>query len=332
MAWNWRTFLAVLIIGIAITCIGLAVNWVTNSSIANIQFQLQGTGLSTQERDNLQGALSWWQIQKTTFYGPISDFVVIVGIIIIVSSVIYGIVSIAGGFLEQSKQAEIKNAPINQEQAKAEESTQSVKKETREETKESTVDAKGETENNKAKLQNLALLFADGKISEESYLVAVRTIQQKIRELYETKQTPEKTTALYEEGKMNKKSPETSDQTPEKKPEQPDNFLNSPYFVLPSSRASTAEVPLPHNPNENTSWDNDKYPTKESYIYHEKPTSAWYLVPLLFGIMGGLVGYIGVKDEDKDMADGILAVGIIITVLEVIIGWAWLASLFSGGY
>jgi hypothetical protein len=43
----------------------------------------------------------------------------------------------------------------------------------------------------------------------------------------------------------------------------------------------------------------------------EKPTVLWYLVPLFFGIIGGLVGYVDTKDRDKDMANNLLVFGFV---------------------
>jgi hypothetical protein len=44
----------------------------------------------------------------------------------------------------------------------------------------------------------------------------------------------------------------------------------------------------------------------------EKPSKWWYLVPIFFGIIGGLVMYLALKDEDKKMAKKGLILGIII--------------------
>ena len=45
------------------------------------------------------------------------------------------------------------------------------------------------------------------------------------------------------------------------------------------------------------------------------PSILWYLVPLFFGIIGGIVAYIGVKDDDKEMATNLLIFGIIWTLI-----------------
>jgi hypothetical protein len=58
------------------------------------------------------------------------------------------------------------------------------------------------------------------------------------------------------------------------------------------------------------------------------PTGLWYLVPFFFGIIGGLVGYVAVKDDDRGMADSLLVFGLIWSIILFLIGWAWITSLF----
>ena len=59
-----------------------------------------------------------------------------------------------------------------------------------------------------------------------------------------------------------------------------------------------------------------------------RPTLLWYLVPFFFGILGGIVGYVGTKDEDKDMANGLLLFGAIWSIILYIFYWILLTSLF----
>jgi hypothetical protein len=57
------------------------------------------------------------------------------------------------------------------------------------------------------------------------------------------------------------------------------------------------------------------------------PTLLWYLVPFFFGILGGIVGYVGTKDEDKGMADGLLLFGALWSIILYGIYWFAVLSL-----
>lgn len=58
---------------------------------------------------------------------------------------------------------------------------------------------------------------------------------------------------------------------------------------------------------------------KEESIKVSGPSGLWYLIPLFFGILGGIVAYVGVKDDDKDMANNLLIFGLVWTIILVII-------------
>jgi hypothetical protein len=53
---------------------------------------------------------------------------------------------------------------------------------------------------------------------------------------------------------------------------------------------------------------------------YAKPSASWYLLPIIFGIIGGLIAYVGTKDENSETAITLLLVGIISNVVVV----AWL--------
>jgi len=51
------------------------------------------------------------------------------------------------------------------------------------------------------------------------------------------------------------------------------------------------------------------------------PSKLWYIVPFFFGIIGGLIGYVAVKDEDEDMAMILLMFGVFMTFLNIFAVW-----------
>jgi len=51
----------------------------------------------------------------------------------------------------------------------------------------------------------------------------------------------------------------------------------------------------------------------------EGPSLLWYLVPFFFGILGGIVGYVAVKDKDENMGYGLLLFGIFWTVIGFVL-------------
>ena len=63
-------------------------------------------------------------------------------------------------------------------------------------------------------------------------------------------------------------------------------------------------------------------------MYPEKIRSrAWYLVPIFFGLIGGIIAYFAIRRDDPQKAKKCLWVGIILTVINIIVN----ISLFSTG-
>lgn len=62
----------------------------------------------------------------------------------------------------------------------------------------------------------------------------------------------------------------------------------------------------------------------EAGVIKEKPTALWYLVPFFFGIIGGLIAYVGVKNEDEEMAKNLLFVGFLMFIVDLLFVWLFL--------
>lgn len=108
---------------------------------------------------------------------------------------------------------------------------------------------------------------------------------------------------LYANDRIGKQSYITTTKTLENKIKElkkyQDNLLRSDFFV-------------------NESYKVEKYKGAE-IKYIERPTPLWYLLPLLFGILGGIIGYVAVKNEDEEMAINLLIFGIVMFLILLII-------------
>jgi hypothetical protein len=92
--------------------------------------------------------------------------------------------------------------------------------------------------------------------------------------------------------------------------------------VLKIERAPTQSMSIEQNDNQLT-------PNTETH--KPKPSDAWYIIPFFFGLIGGLIGYLVVKDDDPDKAVGLLYFGILMSFIYVIVVWlywSWILSLF----
>ena len=51
----------------------------------------------------------------------------------------------------------------------------------------------------------------------------------------------------------------------------------------------------------------------------KKPSKLWYLLPIFLGIIGGIIGYLVIKDRDKKMAKNLLILSVVIFMVSVIV-------------
>lgn len=100
-------------------------------------------------------------------------------------------------------------------------------------------------------------------------------------------------------------------------------FFGKPFLCVRRENDPKAEPCLSYN-KKTSLQDEAIYPLvpdtglgrlKEESIEVTGPSILWYLVPFFFGILGGIVAYIGVKNENKEMADSLLVFGIIWTII-----------------
>ena len=61
----------------------------------------------------------------------------------------------------------------------------------------------------------------------------------------------------------------------------------------------------------------------------KSPSKAWYLLPIFFTIIGGLIMYLVLKDDDRRMAKKGLYLGIILTVVGIAIAVAVNIAIFA---
>ena len=64
-----------------------------------------------------------------------------------------------------------------------------------------------------------------------------------------------------------------------------------------------------------------------------KPSAIWYLLPILLGPIGGIIGYFLVKDRDRKFAERLLIVGLIMVAIYFVISLILtaLAYIYLGG-
>jgi uncharacterized OB-fold protein len=72
--------------------------------------------------------------------------------------------------------------------------------------------------------------------------------------------------------------------------------------------------------------------TQSQYPMHGgRPSAAWYLLPIFFSIIGGIISWACIRDRDPHMAKNNLILGILLTVIPIIIGVVLALGMISLG-
>jgi hypothetical protein len=54
-------------------------------------------------------------------------------------------------------------------------------------------------------------------------------------------------------------------------------------------------------------------------IARKNPSKAWYLLPIFFGLLGGLIMFFVLKDENRQMAKNGVILGVVLTVVGIML-------------
>ena len=62
-------------------------------------------------------------------------------------------------------------------------------------------------------------------------------------------------------------------------------------------------------------------------MYPEKQRSSWwYILPILFGIIGGIIAYFAIRKDDRQKAKKCLYIGLVLFAIGIIVDLAVLTS------
>jgi len=54
-------------------------------------------------------------------------------------------------------------------------------------------------------------------------------------------------------------------------------------------------------------------------VEHQR-SGLWYLLPIIFGIIGGIIAYFVIKQDDPDKAKNCLYLGIVLLIIDIVAG------------
>ena len=54
-------------------------------------------------------------------------------------------------------------------------------------------------------------------------------------------------------------------------------------------------------------------------VEHQR-SGLWYILPIIFGIIGGVIAYFVIKQDDPDKAKNCLYLGIVLLIIDIVAG------------
>ncbi len=55
-------------------------------------------------------------------------------------------------------------------------------------------------------------------------------------------------------------------------------------------------------------------------MVEHRRSGLWYILPILFGIIGGVIAYFVIKQDDPDKAKNCLYLGIVLLIIDIVAG------------
>ncbi len=55
-------------------------------------------------------------------------------------------------------------------------------------------------------------------------------------------------------------------------------------------------------------------------MVEHRRSGLWYLLPIIFGIIGGIIAYFVIKQDDPDKAKNCLYLGIVLLIIDIVAG------------
>jgi hypothetical protein len=94
MPWSWKYFCAIFLVGSILLTFGYVVAWYPQSVISGLEDRLNNSNLSQNDKWDVQGSLAWWKLAKVDTFAPLSNIIILLGVLLILLSITYSIFAI----------------------------------------------------------------------------------------------------------------------------------------------------------------------------------------------------------------------------------------------